>query len=204
MKGIVERTLGDAWAMLPPVLRAHYGASNTMIGHMDIEFPSFMKPLLVVLHAMGALVDRAGGGVATVVERRADGDHETWRRTITYADGNARHFDSVWVAEGADQAIEYVNSWLGLQMAPRVEGRRLHIDGVRFVLKLGPALLTIPEWLALGHTTIIEEALDEHHFAMDFRLTHPLFGQLFRYAGQFEVVVGVPAGHRNDRPRPGG
>lgn len=26
------------------------------------------------------------------------------------------------------------------------------------------------------------------HFAMDFRLTHPLFGQVFRYAGEFEAL----------------
>lgn len=50
-------------------------------------------------------------------------------------------------------------------------------------------LLTLPEWIALGHTTIVEEALDDSHFAMDFRLTHPLFGQVFRYAGKFSTQV---------------
>jgi hypothetical protein len=31
-------------------------------------------------------------------------------------------------------------------------------------------------------------AIDETHFAMDFRLTHPLLGEVFRYAGRFEAA----------------
>lgn len=73
-------------------------------------------------------------------------------------------------------------------MVARVEDGRLHYRGVRFVVKLGPLLLSIPEWLVLGHTTIVEEAVDETHFAMDFRLTHPLLGLVFRYAGEFEAA----------------
>jgi len=32
---------------------------------------------------------------------------------------------------------------------------------------------------------IVEQAVDERRFAMDFRLTHPLFGEVFRYSGEF-------------------
>ncbi|MBP6036674.1 MAG: DUF4166 domain-containing protein [Azonexus sp.] len=42
-------------------------------------------------------------------------------------------------------------------------------------------------WPSVGHTTIVEEALDATRFAMDFRLTHPLFGEVFRYSGEFEA-----------------
>jgi hypothetical protein len=76
-------------------------------------------------------------------------------------------------------------------MAPHVEDGRLHYRGIRFVAKLGPVLIPIPEWMALGHTTIMEEAIDDTHFAMDFRLTHPLLGQVFRYSGKFEAATEV-------------
>jgi hypothetical protein len=46
----------------------------------------------------------------------------------------------------------------------------------------------MPQWL-LGYTTIKEEAIDEAHFKMDFRLTHPLWGQVFRYSGTFKAGV---------------
>jgi len=49
-------------------------------------------------------------------------------------------------------------------------------------------LLPVPEWRLLGRTSIVEEAVDATHFVMDFRLTHPLFGQVFRYSGEFEAA----------------
>lgn len=48
-------------------------------------------------------------------------------------------------------------------------------------------------WPSVGHTTIVEEALDATRFAMDFRLTHPLFGEVFRYSGEFEAQTLPPS-----------
>lgn len=189
MKSLMQAALGADWDKLPPALQAHYRfGTTTDTGHMDIEYPRFMQPFLSVLRVFGALVNRSGRQVSTVVEKSVVSDRQYWRRTITYPDGRAIYFNSYWVATGGNQVIEFVNPVLGLQMAPRVEDGRLHYRGVRFVAKLGSLLLPIPEWLALGRTTIVEEAVDETRFTMDFRLTHPLLGQVFRYSGEFEAA----------------
>ncbi|TVO67057.1 DUF4166 domain-containing protein [Denitromonas ohlonensis] len=189
MKSLMQLALGADWDKLPPALQAHYRfGTTTDTGEMDIEYPRFMQPLLSVLRVFGALVDRSGRQVSTVVEKHVVGDRQHWRRTITYPNGKVIRFDSFWVSAVHGQVIEFVNPVLGLQMAPFVTENRLHYRGVRFVAKLGPILLPIPEWMVLGHTTIVEEAVDEKHFAMDFRLTHPLFGQVFRYSGKFEAA----------------
>lgn len=191
MKSLMEQALGADWAELPPALQAHYRFGTTIdTGRMEIEYPRFMQPFLSVLRLFGALVNRSGGDVATVVKKRVVGERQYWRRTLTYLDGKEIHFNSFWVSAGDGQLIEFVNPVLGLQMAPYVTGGRLHYRGVRFVAKLGPLMLSIPEWLALGHTTIVEEAVDDIHFAMDFRLTHPLLGEVFRYSGEFEASPG--------------
>lgn len=192
MKSLMQRALGDDWDKLPPALQAHYRfGTTTDTGHMNIEYPRFMQAYLSVLRVFGALIDRSGRNVSTVVEKSVVGDRQYWRRTISYPDGKAIRFNSFWVPAGGNQLIEFVNPVLGLQMAAYVEGDRLHYRGVRFVLKLGPLLLSIPEWLVLGHTSIVESALDDSHFAMDFRLTHPLLGQVFRYSGEFEAASRV-------------
>jgi hypothetical protein len=189
MKSLMQSALGADWDKLPPALQAHYRfCTCTDTGHMDISYPRFMQPLLSVLRVFGALVHRSGKQVATRVEKRVVGEQQFWARTITYADGQVIHFNSFWVRAPGHQLIEFVNPVLGLQMAPYVEAGRLHYRGIRFVAKLGPVLIPIPEWLVLGHTTIVEEAIDDTHFAMDFRLTHPLLGQVFRYSGKFEAA----------------
>ena len=58
-------------------------------------------------------------------------------------------------------------------------------EGVCFLLCLGPLRLRLSERWLLGHTVIHEYALDERRYAMDFRMIHPWFGQVFRYAGIF-------------------
>ena len=189
MNSLMQLALGTDWEKLPPALQAHYRFGTTVDrGSMDIEFPRFMQPVWSILKLFGALVDRKGNGVMTIVEKSVVGERQVWRRTIIYPDGQVVRFDSFWVAAGNGEVVEFVNPVLGLQMAPYVVGEKLHYRGVKFIAKLGPVTIPIPEWLTLGYATIVEEALDDTHFAMDFRLTHPLFGQLFRYSGKFEVA----------------
>lgn len=189
MTSLMQQLLGDTWEQLPPGLQAHYrpGISSD-IGHMDVEFPGFMRPLLWVLGYLGALVGRRGQAIPTTVVKTVAGPRQYWCRTLRYADGAVMRFDSHWELAGGNQFIEYVNPWLGLQMAAEVQDGRLLYHGVRYVLRLGRVLMPIPEWLALGHTTIVETATGPQRFAMDFRLTHPLLGQVFRYSGVFESV----------------
>jgi hypothetical protein len=188
MKSLMQNALGDDWNKLPPALQTHYQFGETTdAGFMDIEYPKSMQPFLSVLRLFGALINRSGRMVPTVVVKSVVGERQYWRRTITYSDGKVVHFNSFWVSAGGNQLIEFVNPILGLQMSVHIQDDKLHYCGIKFVAKLGRLLLPIPEWLVLGHTTIVEEALDSTHFAMDFRLTHPLFGEVFRYAGKFEA-----------------
>lgn len=188
MKSLMQHALGNDWHKLPAALQAHYRfGTTTDTGWLDIEYPRFMHPYISLLRRFGALINRPGKEVSTVVEKSVVNDRQVWRRTITYADNETIPFNSFWVHAGGNQLIEFVNPVLGLQMAVWIEGKRLHYQGVRFVAKLGRWLLPIPEWLALGHTSIVEEALSESRFAMDFRVTHPVLGQVFRYSGEFDT-----------------
>lgn len=197
MTSLMKQSLGDVWDQLPSALQAHYLPGKTLdLGHMDIEYPRFMQPVLVVLSRLGALVHRRGTAVQTSVEKSVVGQRQYWHRTLRYADGQTLFFDSVWELVPNGDVVEYVNPWLGLQMKPFVKAGRLHYRGVRFVLRLGRLALHIPESLLLGHTTIVEQAVDDHCFAMDFRMTHPVFGQVFRYSGTFRANAGtVIVGH---------
>ena len=202
MRSLMQQALGVDWEKLPPALQAHYQfGTTTETGHMDIEYPRFMQPFLTMLRVFGALVNRSGRKVVTVVEKSVIGERQYWRRTITFPGGKMVCFNSFWVLAGQEHVIDFVNPVLGLQMAPYVAGGRLHYRGVRFVAKLGPLLLSIPEWLVLGHATVVEEAVNTTRFAMDFRLTHPLLGEVFRYAGEFEVVASESSEGLSQRER---
>lgn len=191
MTNLMQQALGADWERLPTALQAHYRpGANIDVGQLDITYPRFMQPVLAVLSRLGALVNRGGEKLPTIVQKTVADGRQFWQRRIAFADGRVGHFDSHWVAAGGNELIEYVNPVLGLQVAVFLDGARLRYRGVRFVARVGPVRIPIPEWMALGHTEIVEEALDEKRFAMDFRLTHPWFGELFRYSGVFETRPG--------------
>lgn len=188
MKSLMQLALGADWEKLHESLKAHYQLGpNVDIGHLDIEFPLWMKPYLWLLHLFGALLTRSGERISTRVEKDVVADRQTWRRSVTFPDGELATFNSFWIPSGNNRLIEFVNPVMGLEMAVRVEGDALRYEGVRYVLKLGRWEVGVPEWLILGHTTIVERGLPTDSFAMDFRLTHPVFGEVFRYSGVFST-----------------
>ena len=188
MNGLVQQALSEDWQHLPEALRAHYQAGKSIEqGWMDIEYPKFMQWYLNLLRCFGALINRQGSHVATCVIKSDKGDKQYWQRQLRYADGHVVQFSSTLQRVGDNQLIEFVNPLLGLKMSVHKVGEQIHYRGISFVLKLGKWMIPIPESLLLGHTTIVEEAVDTKRFRMDFRLTHPWFGQLFRYSGEFET-----------------
>ena len=188
-KSILQQALGSQWQSLPPALQAHYMSEhNKDIGTLDINYPRSMQLLLNVLNFFGALLNRRGKAVPTSVEKYMDGDKQYWKRTITFSDGKEIYFSSRWVYVGGNRLVEYVNPLLGLCMAVNVNEDKLYYEGKHYVINLFGLRLPLPEWLLLGHTRIVEEALDEHSFKMDFRLHHPVSGQVYSYAGCFTTI----------------
>jgi len=188
-KSLMQIALGDQWQELPSALQAHYQSNaNTDIGQMDIEYPLFMQPYLTVLRLFGVLVNRRGKKIPTTVEKHMKGDIQYWKRTIRFSEEKIILFNSFCVHDRGNELIEYVNLFLGLRMRVHIENNELHYEGCNFVLKLGKLLVPIPEWLLLGHTTIVETAITDCEFTMDFKLTHPILGLIFRYSGEFKNI----------------
>lgn len=191
-KSLMQHALKEQWDQLPAALQAHYGndetGENIAKGHLTIDYPKFMQWPFNTLRLMGALVNQRGENLTTTVERKMKGDRQYWHRTICFPDGKKIHFKSQFIyVQKTNEFIEYTNRFLGLKMKVNVKNKQLIYESCGYVLKLGSCLLPIPEALSLGHARIIETAVDGKTFDMDFRLNHPLLGQIFSYAGRFET-----------------
>jgi hypothetical protein len=185
---LMQQALGAQWKQLPDSLRAHHQSGpNLDVGELDIEYPGAMQPLLNLLRLLGTLINRRGEAVPTRAEKDMRGRTQYWKRSTTFPDGRVIGFRSRWEHAGGNRIIDYVIPVFGLCMAVHVEDGRLLYEGECFVLRLGWVKLPMPEWLLLGHTTIVEQAVDDGRFATDFRLRHPLFRQIYRYAGVFRT-----------------
>ena len=185
-QSIMQRALQEQWGELPQALKDHYqGGDNADRGVLSIEYPRAMQIPLNLLRIFGALINRSGEKIPTSVEKTMQQDKQYWKRQIMFPVGKPVIFKSVWQYDKGNELIEYVNSYLGLRMAVKIEDSILQYEGKSFEFRLGKLQFSIPEWLLLGHTSIEEEAIDGQNFRMDFRLRHPLFGQIYRYSGIF-------------------
>ncbi|VAW33450.1 hypothetical protein MNBD_GAMMA01-1888 [hydrothermal vent metagenome] len=191
-KSLMQQALGEQWHKLPQALKNHYRVNeqgeNSAEGKLNIYYPWFMQLPLTFMRLFGALVNRRGKNLDTKVSKTMKGDSEYWHRIIEFPNGKQINFNSIFVTNGHNEFIEYINSVLGLKMTAFVEDNKLRYESNGYVLKLGKLKIPIPEWLALGHASIVEWEYDKNDpqtFAMDFRIKHPLFGEVFCYEGKF-------------------
>lgn len=188
-QSLMQKALGDQWQQLPPVLQTHYQHnSNSDIGYLNIDYPIYMHPYLTFLHLFGALINRRGKNISTTVEKKMQGHIQFWKRTICFPKNKTILFNSFWIHNRKNELIEFINPFIGLRMTVQVKNGKLYYDGCHFVIKIKALLIPIPEWLVLGHTTIIESALSDSEFEMDFQINHPLFGNIFSYSGKFKTI----------------
>ena len=186
---LMQEVLGEHWQKLPKPLKAHYQAQdNCDVGSLSIDYPGFMQPVYFLLGLFGILIARRRGTTPTTVHKQIRNRKQIWSRQVYLSPDKEVKFNSVWVHAGAGRIIEYVNPMFGLCMSVYVMDGRLHYQGKYYVLNLGFVRLPIPEWLLLGHATIVESAVNNELFSMDFRLIHPWIGQVYRYSGVFRTV----------------
>lgn len=195
-KSIMQNALGEQWDNLPEALKAHYRENskgeNFAEGWLDIDYPWFMQWPLSLLRLMGALINRRGKTLPSTASKTMKDNKQHWHRNIAFPNGKSMHFNSVFVSNGGNEIIEYTNAFLGLKMYVYVEDDKLRYESKGYVLKLGRFKVPIPEWMALGHASIIEQQYmkdDKQTFKMDFRLRHPLFGEIFCYKGVFKTKI---------------
>lgn len=192
-ESIMQIALGPQWRGLPQVLMEHYleneKGENCAQGVLTIDFPWFMKIPLSILRLLGALVNKSGKNLPTTVKRVTTSGEQKWQRKISFPNGKQVVFNSVVYHHKNNEIIEYINPFLGMKMRVSVKNNCLRYESNGYLIKLWKLKIPFPEFLALGHASIIEKKSSEKDFfEMDFRLRHPLFGEVFRYMGQFRTL----------------
>ncbi len=193
---LLKLALGDNWQKLPAVIQSHYQlplgqqTQNVVIGDMHIHYPVFVTPIVVITRMMGALIGMKGAGMSARVEKwMSETEPGTlfWKRSIQSPDGKGTVFASRMEHCQGNQLIERVGWGFGLYLNLSVENNRLIYRSDGHLWQAGRLRIPIPDVMFLGHATIIETAVDDSRFELDFRIRHPLFGETYRYGGIFQI-----------------
>jgi hypothetical protein len=194
---LFQKVLGNEWDNLPPVIQQHYRLpsvqvlQNSVAGVMFIEYPRFVTPILKIVRFFGGLIDLKGPNMAVKVEKRVNQDMPDclfWRREIKSPGGKIIVFASRMEYQKTNELIEYIGGGFGIHLKVNCEDGKLVYRSNGHLWQIGKFKIPIPDVLFLGHATITETAVSEDEFRLDFKISHPLFGDTYRYGGLFKIT----------------
>ena len=87
--------------------------------------------------------------------------------------------------QSGKEVIEYVRFGVGMKLLVTAENGVLIFKDNGYVWKLFGVNIPVPINLIFGKAYIEERPIDATNFSMKMIIKHPLFGDLFRYSGQF-------------------
>lgn len=194
---LMQKILGDQWQHLPAVIQRHYQlqpgqlTANVVTGIMHVNYPKFVRPMLLITRLMGGLIDLKGDNMKAGVEKWIKADKPDtlyWKRTIQANNGKSTVFASRMEYHQDNELIEFVGFGFGLFLKVTVENNLLVYRSNGHLWQIGNLRIPIPDVLFLGHATIIETAVSESQFELDFSIKHPLFGDTYCYGGVFQIT----------------
>jgi hypothetical protein len=192
MASVYQRVLGSRFDALDAGLRAYFGelppgAVGRGSGTYEVAGSRYrwLAPGLAWLATREVLFPEYGHGIPFTVENRADGDAVRARRTFAFPRVTRVMVDEMTVVDGVLHDRLGRRGGLEVELLLDVVDGGLRMRSGRQWLHVGPLRMRLP---ALVRVTLAESAQPAGQH-VDVRLTAPLLGEVFRYAGSFTYSV---------------
>ncbi len=189
---VYERVLGERVHELDPGLRAYFGdlppgtvGRGSGVYEVAGSRHRWLRPVLAWLASRQVLFPEFGHGIPFTVENRGD---RTAVRTFTFPARTRVMVDAMTVVDGVLHDRLGRRGGLEVAFELRVVDGGLRMRSGRQWLHLGALRVRMP---GLVRVSLAETARDgvQH---VDVRMTAPVLGEVFRYAGTFRYSVIEP------------
>lgn len=199
---VFQDILGADWHRLGEVIRRHYFLrpfSSDYIcvrGTMhEVSHSAIARLLIPMARLFGALVPYRGREVPIEVHytTRLDDGTIHWDRVFHFPGRTPFHFRSHMECVGGSRVIEFVRFGVGMRLNVTAEDGALVFRDAGYIWRLFGVDVPLPMGLLMGRAYVEERPIVADHFSMRMTLTHPLFGELFRYNGSFTLTQNEPA-----------
>lgn len=193
---IFKPVFGNNWEVLPLVFRKHYANrpySNDVVtakGKMNIKYSFLAKLMLPLFKLLKTLVPYQGENIPTTVYFRSDMDSARFHydRQFDFPGKPAYYFRSYMVQIKDNIVVEFMRFGIGWRTRFTSEGNKVILNHAGYVWRLFGFIIPLPISLIIGTGYAEEEALSETEFKMKMEITHPLFGKVFEYSGEFKCL----------------
>jgi len=186
MGSVYERVLGSRMSELDPRLRAYFGeippgsvGRGTGVYEVAGSRHRWLRPVFAVLASRRVLFPELGHDIPFTVENRGD---RRATRTFAFPRRTREMRDEMTVVDGTLRDRLDV---LEVELLLDVAAGSLRMHSRRQWVRLGRLRVRVP---AIVTVTLTEQAEGDHQ-RVDVRMTAPVLGEVFRYAGTFDYAI---------------
>lgn len=193
---IFRAIFGEHWDALPPVIKRHYAnrpySTDKVIveGVLDVTCSSYMKLLRPFYRLLGTIpaVTENQAPVTVHFDSSPNSKAFHFNRIFHFRNRSAYAFRSCMVQVSGNEVIEIMHFGVCWRMQYSWADGKVTLRHKGYALKALGHFIPLPITCILGRGDAEEIAVDDDHFDMNVRITHPLFGEVYSYAGRFEVT----------------
>jgi len=193
---LFQSIFGKPWSDLPPVMRQHYAVRAdsqdevVVDGVMNIRRGRIMRFLSPILRLLGSLPSHDGQDIPVTVRFYSGKNSHSFHfdRLFKFPDKDPVRFHSCLEPVTGHEVIEFMPGGIGWRAHYSAEGDKVFLRHIGYVWRIGSLRLPIPLRWILGAGQAEEEALSDDRFRMWMSITHPLFGESYRYDGTFQIT----------------
>jgi len=190
---IFKSIFGFAWDKLPPVFQKRYmnrPYSNdiaTVEGIMDINFSKAMSCLMPFFRLFHVLVPYKGNNIPVKVDFRSqiDSDAVYLNRKFYFPNKPSYEFNSCMQAIKENDVVERMSFGVSWRTRYFYDGKKVVMQHKRYVWRIFGLTIPLPLEIFLGKGHAEEEMIDDNSYRVTMTMTHPLFGTLYSYSGNF-------------------
>jgi predicted DCC family thiol-disulfide oxidoreductase YuxK len=192
---IFKAVFGDDWEALPSIMHKHYANrpysndATVVEGTMDVTCSGMIRYLSPLFWLMGGIPPVTATNVPVTVNFTSDKNTAAFHfhRVFYFHHRKAYSFQSNMFSIGGDELIERMRFGLCWRLRCCWEDEKVKLKHQGYALQLFGCLIPLPLTLLLGAGNAEEVALSDNSFSMRVDITHPWWGNIYTYKGQFSV-----------------
>lgn len=195
-KQVFKSIFGAAWNNLPLAFQKRYmnrpfsNDITTVEGKMDIYFSKLMSWFMPIFRLCHVLVPYQGKDVPVKVDFRSELNSAAiyLDRKFYFADKKPFEFNSRMEVINENDVVERMFLGIGWRMHYFYDGNKIIMQHKSYIVRLFGLNIRLPLEIFLGKGHAEEEVIDDNTYRVTMTMTHPLFGLMYSYSGNFSFT----------------
>jgi hypothetical protein len=190
---IFKPVFGSTWEKLPPVFQKRYlnrpfsHDISSVEGEMDISFSKTMSYLMPIFRLLHVLVPYKGKNIPVKVDFRSqiNSDAVYLDRKFYFPGKQPYEFNSRMQIIKDNEVVERMAFGVGWRTHYFYDGKKIVMQHIGYVWRVLGLNIPLPLEIFVGKGHAEEEVIDDNTYKVTMTMSHPLFGTMYSYSGNF-------------------